>query len=354
MATRKDQTAILPGRIKRFADSSTAFVQNDWYVAAMSDELGTGPIHRWLLGHDILLFRRTDGTPAALANRCPHRSFPMHRGRIEDDVLTCGYHGIRFSAEGRCLGVPSQSTPPKGIALRRYPLIERPPWVWIWMGTEAPGDAVPPVHDWLSDPDWVHHVGHDFIGANYIRLHEALIDLTNFSYLLNETVGTEKYAAAPFSLQSDAETVEVHRQVGDDVLPPFYESTIGPVDGTIGRETLSQFHGPGFQIAHSTIRLPDTSRRHTKIIHAITPSHHHETHYFWAVARDHALHDVAATRRQAQVARALFDRLTTTLERISHARSRETANLSQEIHLSTDQAGLEVRQILQRRADEER
>src|SRR5262249_18809368 len=32
----------------------------------------------------------------ALDNRCPHMGFPLHRGSIEDGILTCHWHHARF------------------------------------------------------------------------------------------------------------------------------------------------------------------------------------------------------------------------------------------------------------------
>src|SRR6266851_3305933 len=32
----------------------------------------------------------------ALDNRCPHMGFPLHRGSIQDGILTCHWHHARF------------------------------------------------------------------------------------------------------------------------------------------------------------------------------------------------------------------------------------------------------------------
>ena len=37
-----------------------------------------------------------DGKVQALDNRCPHLGFPLHRGSIEDGILTCHWHHARF------------------------------------------------------------------------------------------------------------------------------------------------------------------------------------------------------------------------------------------------------------------
>ena len=37
-----------------------------------------------------------DGKAFAVENRCPHMGFPLHRGSVEDGILTCYWHHDRF------------------------------------------------------------------------------------------------------------------------------------------------------------------------------------------------------------------------------------------------------------------
>ncbi len=38
----------------------------------------------------------------ALDNRCPHMGFPLHRGNVEDGILTCHWHHARFDLTSGC------------------------------------------------------------------------------------------------------------------------------------------------------------------------------------------------------------------------------------------------------------
>ena len=38
----------------------------------------------------------------ALDNRCPHLGFPLHRGSVEDGILTCHWHYARFDLASGC------------------------------------------------------------------------------------------------------------------------------------------------------------------------------------------------------------------------------------------------------------
>jgi nitrite reductase/ring-hydroxylating ferredoxin subunit len=49
-----------------------------------------------------LLVVYDDGKVFALDNRCPHLGFPLHRGTVEDGILTCHGHHARFDLASGC------------------------------------------------------------------------------------------------------------------------------------------------------------------------------------------------------------------------------------------------------------
>src|SRR5579862_3990290 len=38
----------------------------------------------------------------AVDNRCPHMGFPLHRGTVQDGILTCHWHHARFDLASGC------------------------------------------------------------------------------------------------------------------------------------------------------------------------------------------------------------------------------------------------------------
>ncbi len=50
-----------------------------WYPVLPMSKLGDAPVPFRLLGQDIVLWRTADGSPAALTDRCPHRSATLER-----------------------------------------------------------------------------------------------------------------------------------------------------------------------------------------------------------------------------------------------------------------------------------
>jgi nitrite reductase/ring-hydroxylating ferredoxin subunit len=49
-----------------------------------------------------LLVVYDDGKVFAFDNRCPHLGFPLHRGSVEDGILTCHWHHARFDLASGC------------------------------------------------------------------------------------------------------------------------------------------------------------------------------------------------------------------------------------------------------------
>lgn len=53
------------------------------------------------LDRPVVVFYQ-DGRVFALDNRCPHMGFPLHRGNVEDGILTCHWHHARFDLTSGC------------------------------------------------------------------------------------------------------------------------------------------------------------------------------------------------------------------------------------------------------------
>jgi nitrite reductase/ring-hydroxylating ferredoxin subunit len=64
----------------------------------LDDVRRAGRISVRIAGHSLALFFH-DGRVHALDNRCPHMGFPLHRGTLQDGILTCHWHHARFDLE---------------------------------------------------------------------------------------------------------------------------------------------------------------------------------------------------------------------------------------------------------------
>ena len=68
------------------------FIKNAWYVAAESHELTGSLLGRTICGDPIVLFRDSNGAPAALEDRCCHRHLPLSLGKRTGDKIQCDSH----------------------------------------------------------------------------------------------------------------------------------------------------------------------------------------------------------------------------------------------------------------------
>src|SRR5581483_2959252 len=58
-------------------------------------------------GVPLVLLRDGGGAPVAWPDRCPHRLVPLSAGVAEGGTVRCAYHGWEFTADGRCVALPS-------------------------------------------------------------------------------------------------------------------------------------------------------------------------------------------------------------------------------------------------------
>lgn len=340
------------------ADRHTPLVRNCWYVAALSADLGADPMAADVAGVPVALFRLPDGRAVALHDRCAHRGFPLSRGRVRGDTLVCGYHGIAYGADGHAACVPADDRAAARAAMRvsAFALVERPPFLWLWPGApEAADPARIPEHPWLSDPGWAFAMGMTDIEANYLGLHENLLDTTHFSFLHAGNVGTPAYATAPIDLMVDGDRVRQVRVLDGDVLPGLYDRAMDLVGKPVRRTTDSRFVSPGWHEAHAEVvdpapRAGRPSRYRTKILHAITPTAQDRTRYWWAIARDYRTDEAQVSEMMRAAIIEAFEEDRLALEWIRELQDRDGLAPVPERSVKPDMGGLAMRRIVARLA----
>jgi vanillate O-demethylase monooxygenase subunit len=342
------------------ADHRTPFIFNEWYVAALSEEIGRTMVARTLLDRSILFYRKLDGTPVALRNRCPHRSFPLAKGQLEGDVVACGYHGIQFGPDGRCVAVPSQDSAPPVLVARSYQLVERAPLVWIWMGDPALADpSTIPDHHWLARDDYGSFAGYLHCRSNYIRLHENVLDLTHFPYVHGEATGGTNYIKAEATVRKQDDSISITRRLPGEPVNLAYGRVIGNVGHRVNRTSESWFVTPAFHIAHATIEdldggIDGQTDFHFKIIHCFTPETAHSSHYFFCNARNMRVDDAALTAATRESMRSTFLEDDDVLTLVEDIWIQEDSSDYEELSVRGDRASLQMRLIIARRAAAER
>ncbi|MBX9607179.1 MAG: aromatic ring-hydroxylating dioxygenase subunit alpha [Gammaproteobacteria bacterium] len=354
MADSQARAATAPPSSARtlLADADTPLIRNAWYVVALSEEITRTPLGREAMETSLVLYRRADGTPVALQNRCCHRSFPLAHGTLEGDAIRCGYHGLKYAADGRCVEIPMQDKIPPQLRLRAYPLVERAPLVWAWFGDPAaPDESLLPHPDWLGAPDWDMYIGYLPIASSYVHMHENLLDLSHLSFLHPRTFGTPEYARAPVELAVAGADIQAWRHV-ECMLPDIYAVPLGWQGQRARRSSGSRFVAPGLHVNTgilSNLERPtpaDETPPTIRVAQVITPIDRHRLHYWFVGCRNFARGrpDIDAFMREAQIKAFTEDQFA--MEQIARMQQVDQAGDYTEMHIPTDAAGLAMRRHL--------
>jgi vanillate O-demethylase monooxygenase subunit len=192
----------------------------------------------------------------ALEDRCPHRMAPLSMGRVEGDVIRCMYHGAQFGPDGRCRGVPGQDLVPASFVARRYAVLERDGWIWLWLGDAGQADpALVPVSE-LTQPAWNRKTGQLDYAAHYELLNDNLCDFSHLTFVHEATLammGKEAWSNTRPRISNLERGVRVERWIEGTVMPPFVPGALPKADLWMSYDYVlpgvllmhGRFHPPG-------------------------------------------------------------------------------------------------------------
>jgi len=303
-------SATANGEPTRAAETFTLpdFPRNAWYAAAYDVELRHELLPRTIGGHQIVMYRKTDGSPVALENACWHRLLPLSEGSLEGDEVVCGYHGLMYNGEGRCVFMPSQKTINPSARVRAYPVLERHRFVWVWVGDPALADPakVPDLH-WNDDPEWAGDGKLIHAECNYKLVVDNLMDLTHETFVHGSSIGQRSIAEVPFEVTHGPDSATVTRWMVDVEPPPFWkmqlEWKLGKPAGNVDRWQIIHFQAPStvaidVGVAPTGTGAPEGDRSqgvNGYVLNTMTPETDRTCHYFWAFCRNYNLDEQRIT-----------------------------------------------------------
>jgi phenylpropionate dioxygenase-like ring-hydroxylating dioxygenase large terminal subunit len=341
------------------------FIENAWYVAALSTELpASTPLGRRLLDRPLVMFRDGRGAVAVLDDRCPHRFAPLSAGQVTDGVLACAYHGLRFAADGRCVHNPhGDGRIPPGACVRAYPSLERYGAIWFWPGDPARADAAR-LPEWsFLDPS-TSITGHGYLEtqASYLLSAENLLDLSHFQFLHPLTLGSTAMAGADVRIRhEEGDHVVVEREIHREKLQPFVADAFGiPRAALVTRRLDVHWQPPALLTIDVSITTDGAAPGQARIgrsAHWLTPRTESSAHYFFAFGLPRALGKLAE-----QMVRYAIDGLMLPFERedlpMLAAQQRAIGDADfwslNPVSLAMDAGAVRARRIVERLLREER
>ncbi len=336
----------------------TGIVRNRWYIAAFSNEITREPIERTFLGTPVALYRKLDGDPVAMYGICPHRYAPLAKGRLEGDALACGYHGFVFEADGWCSNIPSQSTPAK-FCQPTYPIVERGPLCWIWMGDKDKADParIPPYADFgLGEEGW-HYSSENYfhIKGRAQLLIDNLMDLTHLPYVHHHVPGGEAMKAPQIVDEERDISYRVSRYAKSP-FTPFHAHVFGPhtkFEGLSDFLALSDYYGPEFIRTSLPITIKLDNGQPVPeglgslfILHGITPETENTTHYFGFSTRNFRLGDASLDKMQQESDIKIRAQDVIAIEDVER-RLEVSAALQREFLVRSDRPAIKVRKMIE-------
>jgi len=288
-----------------------AYLRNVWYVAGWADELQPGQmLTRQICDEPIVFWRDEQGAPRALFDRCPHRFAPLSKGTLCEGgrSIQCGYHGLRFGADGKCKHNPhGDGRIPASAAVKSYPVVERWSLLWIWFGAPDRADpALIPSYPFLDTEHWYVAKAQMEIAANYVLESDNILDLSHIEYLHPGSLGAGQSGEGKTTVSQEGNTVWSRRFVRNEILPPFlYQATGLPDQAPCDRWLDVRWDAPSYMYLQADMAITGTPREQgilTPQVHLFTPASQQQTYYFYALAMPKSLGEWAADAAQRNVA----------------------------------------------------
>lgn len=226
------------------------FVRNTWYPLAWTREIGPALNKRRVLGDDLVVYRKSDGSVAALEDTCPHRLAPLSLGKLKGDLLECGYHGLTFDCSGHCVRVPGQKITVARPVVRSYPVAERMGLCWIWMGEPGLADPalifdLPQYHDRVN---WSVAEGDALqIGTHYLELADNLCDPAHVSFVHLSTLGNAASEDVPVQYDKLPGKLVTWRWIVDAPAIPLFQK-FGNFSGHVDRWHYYHYYAPSIAV----------------------------------------------------------------------------------------------------------
>lgn len=273
------------------------FLNQVWYAAWWADELTAGRLHaRTIAGDPIVFWREADGTPRALHDRCPHRAAPLSLGRIVEEGVQCGYHGLAFGVSGGCIANPHGPVV-SALRVRAYPVVDRHKIAWIWMGD--PHRVDPSLIPDLSFADRAppHAYSRGFLptAAGHQLIADNILDLTHADYLHANSLGGGSVTRAKPTIEArEGGCVFVEWPANNEVALPFFRAELADPDVLTDMWTSVLWHPNGvmtLRFGATPAGRPRSEGIDTWSAHIVTPETERSTHYFYFNTREYRVDD---------------------------------------------------------------
>jgi phenylpropionate dioxygenase-like ring-hydroxylating dioxygenase large terminal subunit len=271
------------------------FVRNLWYPGAWAHDVRPqATLYRKIINEPLLFTRRDDGRPVVLTNVCPHRFAPLHLGHKECDRIRCGYHGLEFDLDGRCVRNPNApGTIPTALKLRSYPVSEKHTMLWVWMGEQPPDERLIPDFSVLDGSgDGLSRQTSTFsMKVNVELVANNLMDLSHASFLHAGLIAVPEHADAEIKTTQHGQTVTCERWSRNAPVPKVFDLLFRRDGKNVDFWNTMRWNPPACFLLDVGCHAPGASPAEGagyRGIHILAPATDTTTHYHVGIVRKQA------------------------------------------------------------------
>jgi phenylpropionate dioxygenase-like ring-hydroxylating dioxygenase large terminal subunit len=329
------------------------YLRNCWYMAGWSEEIGEAGLVREILGQRLFLYRLSDGRPAAIRDRCPHRFAPLSLGTRDGDLVVCPYHGLKFGPDGRCVHNPFGDKIPAGTTIPAFATVERDDVVWLWGGDPDQADpALIPDFSFIPDTPMQRSIrGYTLMKANFEYGTDNLLDLSHIEWVHKGTfAGQGVIFAGQHTVRQDGNTLHSDWWM-PNVPPPTVARGLVPEGETVDHWLRMRWNAPAsmrLDVGATPHGAPEAHGFDIPQAHILTPANEHETHYFWTASRNHDVDSAEADAYMMDLFREAFDQEDKPLLEAAYANVKGKDFWAEKpVSLGVDQGGTRARRLLE-------
>jgi phenylpropionate dioxygenase-like ring-hydroxylating dioxygenase large terminal subunit len=219
-----------------------------WYPVIPLLELLDRPQSFELLGQKIVLWRDSQGHPAAAQDRCCHRSAQLSKGKVTDGCIECPYHGWRYDAKGACTHVPQMSRDAisPSYKIEAYSCAERYGYAWVCLG--EPLAEIPDIPEAIAPNFRLIHEFYEPWNCAGLRVMENEFDLAHPTFVHVTTFGSAEHPVP--------DSMDIWETEGGIAM----QGTLGVTNPELQQQNLKMEQAKTLRTLDMTWHLPFTCR----------------------------------------------------------------------------------------------
>ena len=276
------------------------YLLNAWYVAALSTEVdGEELFHRKIADRSILIYRKQDGDPVALRDRCPHRFLPLSMGKRDGDDIVCHYHALKFDCTGQCIHSPhGDGSIPNLAVVQSFPLVERDGFIWIWLGDAKKADPAKILDCAKLTTNPKNSVFYFYLhnASNYELISDNIMDLTHIDHLHGPLINTRgKLSPLIPEVTEDGDDIAIRWDWKADPAMPLLGAHLDEPEGKADQFFKVNWRAPAsMHLQVGAVQNSDDYDADGVVLydfHIMTPETATTSHYFFASTRNYKQDD---------------------------------------------------------------